>query len=70
MTCVVSAGEVKEDDDKLMIIQLLSQKQAVQLAEILATVSGGLAHVRFISFGKDIDIKKRPEDVEWNESSF
>lgn len=70
MTCVVSAGEIKADDGKFMMIQWFSQEQAVQFTEILATATGGLAHIRFMDIGTAIDIKKRPEDVKWNESSI
>lgn len=62
---LVQAGVFHADDDRVMLVPNLDQVQAENITEILAVVTGGLAHVRFVAPGVNVDIKKRPEDVLW-----
>lgn len=66
LTFLVSAGLVTESDDKLMLIQGLSNDQAEAVAECLAVATGAPAFLRhMVPLCSAFEIRKRPEDVVW-----
>lgn len=69
MTFFVAGGEVKEDDNMLLMLQGLSLDHASAFADWLAIATNSEVHLRFMQApGIVHDIRRAPADIQWNVS--
>lgn len=67
ITCLISAGLVLEDDNKVMMIQGLDDETVKNLADWFAVATGGPVCLRHINImrGADRLIRSSPDAIQW-----
>lgn len=67
ITCLISAGCVAEEDNKIMIVRGLDDDTAQHIANWLAVATNGPVCLRHMNIMKGVDrlIQSKPETIEW-----
>lgn len=63
MLALISAGNVKENDDVLGLIQNIAPENAHAIARWLVLATGGPVELRLIGIGEAEEIRYTPEEV-------